>query len=387
MKRILIYGGLLLTVFITAQCTRNSNNPVGADYFQRDNTGSEDFILLHAASSDTFYRASVTTGYSQSLYIGDYRGNKAMSFIYFSSFPDTGTVESASLTLQIRNRYGQTPLNFSPDAYVITEAWKDTSVTWEEANLPGFLGDRLDLRQLYSDDDSLQFALPAHLVQSWVDSSSRESNFGIALTMPEFDSGYLVELVSTDESLDDAHRPRLSYRMIQDTTEDGTNQYASMDAFAAFTSQEPRSDRLYIANGTALRSLLFFSVEPVPEEATINAAFMILYSDSLESFPDDSSDFEVVTFPITDGTWPIPRVPYNNSMGVSGVLTADSVVLNVTPFIQGWTADYTENLGFLLYGRYHRENMTGRSFYTSQADSALIPKLQLYYSLPPTSRL
>jgi hypothetical protein len=378
------FFGLL---FLLIQCTRNDGNPVGSRYFQRDNTGSELYLVIETAPSDTFYNVPVSGGKGVNLYVGEYMGNRATSFLYFSSLPDSGTVDSAFVTLGIRRTFGEVPYGFIPSVHIITESWSDTSITWEEAINTGFLRQEIDVREVYNQNDSLVFSLPTSLVQSWIDTLTSDQNHGIALSTSFLDTDFMLELVSTDEALTTTNRPHLTLYMTQDTTEELVDRYAVRDAFVAKTTQEPTSDRLFVSNGTALRSLLYFNIDSIPDNATINAAFLALYSDTLLAFPDRSDPFDILADRVSDSTWPIPLVPYESSFGMSGYLTGDSTLINLSVFVQSWTSETVDNMGILLLGMNEKRDIIGRAFYSSSSDPALRPKLKVFYSLPPASRL
>jgi hypothetical protein len=393
MKHILIITvSLTILTFTLTQCSKNQGNPVGAQFFQRESWGSENCIFQQAAS-DTFYYTSVNTGSSSSLYLGQYQGSESRILVLFSNLPDSGTVDSALVTLYTQRTIGSATHPATASVHAINRAWEESEITWESFG-EGSIGEQIATMEISdeqpaadNDTTAIIFYLPPSRIQSWMDSSQASENFGILLASFPPDTGYFIEFFSRESTSDEFKGPRMTIYITQDTTHETYNVYPTQDTFIANTRREPTSDRLFIANGIALRSMLSFNVDSIPDNATINRALLTLYSDTLLSFPDHRESFDVIVYPVTDGSWPIPAVPFDSTMGIAGSVIEDSSVMNLTPFVQGWTAGFTTNYGLLLIGWNERNDLHRRAFYSIATDSHRQPKLKIFYTLPPSSRL
>lgn len=393
MKHALIITVSLLSLTLTlTQCSQKQGNPVGSQFFQRENWGSENYIFQQA-TSDTFYHTSVNTGSSSSLYLGQYQGSQSQILFLFSNLPDSGTVDSAVVTLYAQRILGSATGPATASVHAINHAWEESEITWESFG-EGSIGEQIATmeisdEELAADNDTIaiSFYLPPPRVQSWMDSSQASENFGILLESSPPDTGFFVEFFSREDISDVFKGPRIRIYLTQDTTHETSIKYPTQDTFIANTRQEPTSDRLFVADGIALRSMLSFNVDSIPDNATINRALLTLYSDTLLSFPDHRESFELIVYPVTDGIWPIPAVPFDSTMGIGGSVIEDSTVMILTPFVQGWTAGFTTNYGLLLIGWNERNDLNRRAFYSTTADSHQRPKLKIFYTLPPSSRL
>lgn len=391
MKHRLTLTGIVLGFFLVlTHCAKYEGNPVGADLFQRNDRGSEEYDVFQAATSDTFYHTHVPTGSSPYLYLGQNSGNQTKTLLLFSDLPDSGTVDSAIVTLHTHRILGPTVGSFTASVHIITGEWEESEITWESFETSGFTGEEITTVEISADEisannDSLAivFSLPSSLVEAWMDTAVSPQNHGILITASS--ANFIVEFLSEDE---DENSPSLTLHVTQDATQDTLVISPEEDTFIATTQLEPTSDRLFIANGTALRTLLFFNVvDSIPDDATINRALLTLYADTTQSFPDHAETFKILAHPVTDNSWPIPMVPYDSTKSLEGSIEGDSALINVTPMVQEWTSRAEENNGLLLLGKDEKKNLLRRVFYSTTADSFLQPRLEIFYSLPPSSRL
>ncbi|MBN2201535.1 hypothetical protein JW777_06270, partial [bacterium] len=61
--------------------------------------------------------------------------------------------------------------------------------------------------------------------------------------------------------------------------------------------------------------------------------------------------------------------------------------VSITSLVQRWSSGVIRNGGLMLRGALETSDPAGCSPYSRSApDSSLIPRLELFYSLPPTSR-
>ncbi len=388
MRKFILTIGILITfLFILNQCTKYKENPVGSDFFQRDNYGSEIYVALQPAPTDTSYKASVFTDESYYLYVGGYHDNFSRSLIHFSitDISDTVTIDSAIVTLYVNNVLGSAIEPFVPTVHPIIETWEASETNWDNFETTNIIGDALTLTETIADTDSVVFTLPPSLIETWIDTTDQTQNNGILISYTALDTGSLVQYYSSNSTYEEVI-PKLTLFYQEDTLIINP----SKDTYISTLQKEPGSDHLFIANSVAFRSLLSFDIDSIPEKATINNASLILHADTSLSFPHNSNPFYVYGYAVTDITWPTPDVPYDSSLSVPGVLEEHSSLLNVniTTLVESWKYQLLdENAGLILIGVDEPDNILGRVFYSTTADSALRPYLEIFYSTPPSSKL
>ena len=77
----------------------------------------------------------------------------------------------------------------------------------------------------------------------------------------------------------------------------------------------------------------------------------------------------------------------DSTLSMLGTVSGDSASINITTIVQNWTSGKSENYGLLLKGSSEIYNLHQRAFFSTESDSLLRPRLEVYYTLPPSSRL
>lgn len=377
---------IICIFFITLiECGKNSKNPIGKAFIEP--RGSEKNTLFYASLLDTFYHADIAAGISSYLYLGETDHAKAKTLICFSDLPDSGTVDSAFVTLTPREIIGASSGTFSATVYLMESDWNEYEITWElfDHDIHGneIATFMLNASEINTNLDSItiSFEIPVEHVQSWMDTATADDNYGILITYNESD--FIVGFYGRGLS----SGPKLDLYISQDTTLH-EEIVPLKDAFIAATLQTENSDRLFVGNGSSLRTFLDFDVTSIPEDATINKAFLLLYSDTLLSIPNNSGSFYILAYPVKEAiNWPITTITYDTAYYVSGTASGDSATFNITSMVQDWTSKVKENFGLMLKGNNEYFDLHQRSFFSTTADSALQPYLEIYYTEPPSSRL
>ena len=398
-KQLLVYTCLLGSILLLSQCTKKPGNPVGSQYYQRENIGSESDTVMVSSPADTFFQTVVNTGESAFLYVGQANDIEAISLIKFHVEVDSGIVDSGFVTLYPNDLFGGNSAGVSTvSIHEITGEWDETTITWDEFNNSGLLGPEIatfDLDEVGIEDNpdtmSISFRLPVNVLQSWADTATADLNYGFALKCSN--TSFITRFYSDEYSLNLSKLPLLTlyFSYPVDTSKSTYLVNALHDAFVAEKSIAPRQDRLIIADGTAYRSALFFDVSTIPAEATINGAFLTLYTDTLLSFPYHESVYTVSAYRLIETPWDFQNMDYDSTMGLGGFVTEDSLLINVSFFVQSWTTGDMENHGIVLKSADENANLYERAFISTSPgapeDSLKKPKLHVYYSLPPASRL
>ncbi len=385
-KSLLSFIVMLGLFVIFFECGKNSKNPVGSKYLEP--RGSEKDTTFTASPLDTFYHKDIECGTSSYLYLGETEYVKAKTLIWFSDFPDSGIVDSAVVTLTPYEIIGSSIGSFTASVYPIKNDWDEYETTWETFEHDQVGGEistfELDAAEIEANLDSLEitFRLPVATVQSWMDTATADDNYGICISYSISD--FVVGFDS--RALTDG--PQLDLYVSQDTTQLHETISPKQDTFIATSLQTERSDRIFITNGSALRSFLDFDVTSIQEDATINRALIVLHVDTLLSVPDNSTSFYIYAYPINNSvTWPISSVELDSTLSATGTVSGDSATFNITTIVQNWTSGKSENHGLLLKGSSEVYNLHQRAFFSTESDSLLRPSLEVYYTLPPSSRL
>ncbi len=384
--RIITLYLLIILYSILVSCARNKSNPVGAAIFQRDNMGSEYYRILQPSAADTFYQTYVANVNSSRLFLGESGTEQVRTAMRFALLPREGTVDSAFIQIKPVRAYGPGGV-FTANVHEVLIPWNDTTGTWEHFD-DGSIGRELAAVEFSSADNddslSIRFPLPADFVQSWIDSATAENNYGIIFTTEN--APFITEFYSGISDNFPDNRPSLIMYITSDTTHTELTYDDPQDAFLATTTQPPSTELLYIADGSALRTYGKVDLDSIPDEATINRAQLIMYSDTTLSFPDHRDEFRVLVFAVTSDEWSVPSVPFDSSFSISAAISSDSIVINMTPYVQGWNFGLKENHGYVLVGYLENQSINKRVFYSMNAIIDKRPKMEIYYSLPPSSR-
>jgi len=379
-----IYISLLLafSLILFSQCEKNIGSTVGADFYNK----AMGIIMppITMGVMDTTYTASVPTGSSKYLYLGTYNKRKAVSFFRFTGLPDSVQIDSAIFTIRINRTYGELPADMLPDAYLLNYQFDENTFTWQDFRDLNPIAEKLDIQPYKTTCDSIiSFLLPPAIVESWADTNKADLNYGFALTYDEPDTGFIFEIYSQNYISYDNLNP---YLMLRAHIDDSSYTY-TVTPFdvSVIEPDQDNSGYFTIGNGSGTRSLLFFSVDSIPEDATINTALLTIYADTTGSFPDNSESFLLRFYPVTDHNWPIPDVPYDTTRYSNPELPAhsDSLTINLTPFVQEWTSGKSENNGLIFMGASEGTDIMQRKFFDSSAAPEKRPSIKIFYTLPP----
>jgi len=390
LRKIFSFLFVITTLLIITQCDKELDTLVGSEFFERDNMGSVNYASFQAATSDTFYQTQILIADSPYLYVGEANGIKAKSILRFSGeLGDNTQVDSARVTFHTNATIGADQGAFTASVHLIATDWDDSQLSWETAN-NGFIGEEIatidfDAEEMSNGDTlAFSFLVPKETIQAWMD-TTQDVNYGLIFnyTNPSF----MVQLFGNHTNHESGLWPVLDiHYTVNDTTQSTSTLLTSKDTYVTVSEQEPTQDYLVISNGVSSRPVLYFDVSSIDSQATINQAKLVLFADTSRSFPIPHENFyELYTFRIED---PDDIFTTESVDAIQGYLIADSLVVNITYYVQNWTSGLTENHGLFLKGRYEKQELQQRAFLSSTAvDTTLRPTLHVYYSLPPSGRL
>ncbi|NOZ61531.1 MAG: DNRLRE domain-containing protein [Calditrichaeota bacterium] len=384
---ILLIGLLGLLV---ASCEKNKPLPDGYQRIIGNQEGEiADKTLLATPESGAYEAKRIDTSQSTDLLLGTYEQYHSGIFLQFSNLPDTINVISAELKLQIQDRlapgdttYWNTPRQATVNIYLADT----TDIGPENPPLPdnNFL---LATQTINSDSlNGISFALDTTLVNQWLKTDSSGAQHGFWL---ETESAEYMAVFYAYESLQASYMPRMTliYNFTDSTgdKQDTLTYYTTKDQFIFLDPPENLAldaNFLYMGRGVAFRSYLDFDLSEFDTTYHINRAILELTSNAAHSIRNAEGANNALIYRMTSpwgdaSLWETPQSASYSPTVADSVLTFD-----ITPTVQAWISQQYENYGFQLQAFSEGTTLARIAFYSVNADSALQPKIYLYYTTP-----
>ena len=367
-----------LSVF---RCGKYSASPVGADVFQGQNPDMERRVTFYAAPSDTSYRIPVVCGASPYLFVGDDRGLESWTYIVFDTATTSGSLVKATLSFTVLP-YPESDASPVEISILPTESpWDEGTMTWDTKISPASETPLFREQASLSEDTTrIDLDVPLELAAALVSKDTSVERTGLLIRAEG--TGGFIRLFSREFSTSSPLIPHLTLITESDTM----TVMPRKDTFVSNSARTVPPDRLWIQDGTADRILMRFNVSGIPPEATVNRARLVLHTDAESAFPAPTSAFYLSAVPLADSVWTLPGVATDSTWIASGAASGDSIATILTSWVQKWTSGTAPNCGLMLKGTLENTDLAGRSVFSSSADSVRIPRLEIFYSIPPTGR-
>ncbi len=366
---------LVLMIVLISGCTRK-NNLTGDNWSDiRPQVFTDSLFTLGFSYGDTVK----VSGFEGSLLAGNYGGAEAVAMMRFTGLPETTTlaaVSEAKLTLTLKRRSAEprNPLTLEfkkllwPWTADSTFAIADTSLI--ASGIEPFVVPNVPV----GTDSTLTITLPAALIQNWKHSGSTGLNLAI-----KTDEGGFAEFYSIDSG---TQGPKLSfkYRLTTDSataTMKTFESYAISDSYRVDTTISPVEANRWIfrnispsrifakfaINNSKFRNMQGAALDSVAlKRVTINRAELIFYVKN-NPYYSNNTNYSLRAFNVTRDS--INSAQYLASSDYqllslssisSGRITADSVVVNITPMVQGYVSGDLENLGIMIRSLQEMQN-------------------------------
>jgi hypothetical protein len=377
----LTYPMVVGMALLLVRCGQEKPSPVGAQYYERQNRGTEEHLAAYSTLSDTSYQTSAACGKSYNLFFGADKDIEAYTYVVFSKTINTKPILRAVLSFQTVSYMasGTTPLSVS--IYATDTTWEESSMTWKNQALPSSAVPIQTVQIETADTCNVEMEIPPETAAALISADSSLKRIGILLKADV--PGCILHAYGREYSSTSDAVPHLTLYLDADTL----SVRPEKDAFTAKMDRVPVADRIRIQDGIAERSLLFFNnLTAVPPEATINRALLILRADGETAVPNDTSTFYFTIYPVADSIQSVDNVKVDSASVVIGKIAGDTCRAVITAIIQQWTSKKLKNWGLLLNGYQEQSDLAGRSLYSAQSDSLFMPRLDVFYSLPPSSR-
>jgi hypothetical protein len=369
-------------------CSGTDSSPVGLDFLQRANIGTEARRVFNASPGDTTFKNTVSTLSSTYLYFGHYGAVEARTLVLFDTMTVSGIPDSLVLVFDtpvvVAEKDGSGSIRIH--VHAVTGDWSGETITWDTFD-PGWIGTEIAAKSVLTagitdSTETLRIQLPVEWAAGLIDPMARTVPHGLLVSADEADG---IILVHSGE-VTDANGASVGATLMVYAGGDSSAVSYLNDAFIASAALPSPSDRLFAVSGVSMRSWFRFPVSGIPENATINRAFLTLHNDASFSFPPVESPMYLYLYNVTDSVWTAPDVPLDSTYYISSSSTpADTTtrVFNITTIVQLWVAKLLDNNGLALTGMKETSDITGTAFYGSRADSLLRPSLEVFYTSPP----
>ena len=379
------YGAGLVLLLVAATliaCSDNSVNPFKFGELRQTPVGQ----IHHVALRSGFKTASVPFQPGQSYYFAElllgryntYSSSFAIRFANLLMQKDSVAVTKAVLIMRFRYLLPATAdSSFSLSVFALTNEWEEISANPQE------LASQIEPTPLVPDTtvllDTLRIVhlqLPASYVQDVL--FHRKPNAGFLLKSPE--SGKLVAFDSDETSSGPAIR--IFYKNGSKTDSITVSATEGLSLLES-TFQQPEN-RVLIGNEDFYAAFLFFDHTFLPQYATINNAYVTLTLDQKNSVYPENWMMVFSQIPTGTSNWEVNLgEPDSARVDTTHYRGTQTVRLNVTKLLQQWVSGEKENYGLRITPRYLGNELFRLVFFSeSAADTALRPRLDVYYTEP-----
>lgn len=361
------------------QCSKEPAGPVGAQFFERANQGSEHHVSLFPVSVSSF-QVPTGTGKSASLFLGKSRTLSSLVLIQFDTLNSSASIQKAFLAFKFQKYSGNI---FSPvvfNCYSIHLEWQDSSSALQ-TQLPNRSEWELitTIEIPVAEDTASVFA---EFPISWAQNLTTY-NAWTNLLIETNQTDCLFKINSSEVSSTSETVPHLVIYTESNALLDTLKVYPKQDAFIPSWDFPLETQWLWVQNGIAWETYFYFDLSTIPSGASINRALLFLNEDTSFAIPNASAPFYWTVYALRDTLYDFSSVKLDSSYTLTGSWTSASPSLRMTSLVQKWTSHQKPNFGFILKGTETKENLMGRGFYSTSSDTLLIPKLDIFYSLPP----
>jgi len=353
---------LVLTVLVLFACTKR-NNLTGDNWsdahplIARDTTFIAGFSYKHAGK---------ISGKETTLLCGNFDGKTSMVILQFTGLPDTMTVnaDTDSIPCLYLVPVKRSPLSKDPlrlTFYKLAHDWAaDSTSNIQDADLSDLAIEPYTVPDSVSATDTLKIHIPADIIQNW--KTAGVTGFNLAIKVQT--DGWL-ELKSY-ESLSGA-KLMFTYTLPGNTTSQTYNSRVAKDSYRVTGDQADIVNNVWNCKNLYPQRLFIQSLVPNSlfkdvegnqlseadvKRLTINKAELILFTKPGAYYTTSSASF----FPYNEkDTLSVPRVLVDDNLQlITGsiysysVLNSDSVKINITPLMQGWTSGELKKRGMVV---------------------------------------
>jgi hypothetical protein len=383
-KSILSRSFVVIISGFVLSCSSTETNPFGLENIGELDEQSIEHVELNGTSAELSLELPDTQiGTSDELLIGSYKGANSAIVVKFESVSEaiaSGTVQDALLIFSPAGMVsGDSTGSYEVNAHKVTVAWSTENVD-PDAILSSYdaqiAGTATFAKQSLLNDT---LKISTEVVQGWVDNTT--ANQGLLLLSQDPKD---IHIYFSDETV---VGPQLK---VTYTSNDSTKEVTLSDSDASSVVDwevgfELPEDRLSVATGLASSVFLKFDFPEIPANSTINHASVTLQVDTSASiFPSTSSLFQLVRMFANTADWAnSPEDVDSSRVGISTYSNSIRLEMDISSSIQSMATDRIENFGFRMTPINPNQSLFRTVFFSSSvADSSLIPRAEVFYTVP-----
>ena len=390
MKKLIL--GVLILILISA-CSKTEKIPSSFDLIDRINTGEVKQLIVSPPSDVAVYEnKAVNAGGTPNLLLGEYEGYETKFLLHFPVEADTIVLESVTLYLYPDTLIGPANSSMHIMVYRVDENWDENELNWHNFNQASAVSLVGETDFLCGDTVKATVPIDTAVVRGWMFDSTMV-NRGLLV---DYSGASCIQKFHSRETTSTSYRPELELIYFKDAVKDTIVYRPIDDVFITNYDVSLPDDVLFVSNGTGWRSIMKFNLGEIPAEATINYARLVLSINKTSADPPNRlymDDFEIGLMTVTSDNWDPESVtidstlfpPYSFIDLDSDKLTIGKTndLANLAVIVQEWTSNQLVNNGIILYSLYEGWDISQISFYGSDADSSLVPKMIIEYTVPP----
>jgi len=393
---------LILMVSLFGACTKKTN-PTGNNWSDTHPLSFTDSLFTLGFSFGDTVKVS---GYEGTLLAGNMDGAEAITFLRFTGLPadsliSTVTDASLELTIKRRNTEARNPLTLS----FVRLKWHwtadSTFAVADTSLVPAGIADFVVPVIPAMSDSTVSVPLPADLIKNWYHAGSN----GLSIAI-KTDAGGFAEFYSIDSGTK-GPQIKFKYKLTTDAASAAMKEYESYSISDSYRVVAPASGveagRWILNNISPSRIFAKFALNPSRfvdmegvaldeiglKRLTINKAELVFYvKDNPYYTSPNSYSFRAmnVVRDSINSAEQLYKADYEilalTSIS-SGTVSSDSIVINITPLVQGYTSGDLENLGVVIRSLHEIMNFGKLElWHFSDAPAGKKPYLRVRYTPP-----
>ena len=383
----LLFLAVALTSLLLVSCSDDPSS-IGADLLNPDKVDIKEINSFDDSLSQfsKYFKRTIPLGSSSRLLIGKTDSLEAVSLIRFRFVSlaeslrtaiknNNLTIESATVELTQKYKFGSTSNSFDFSAHKINSNW--TTVGFTADSLSSLNYDPSDASSNKSITDTLiTFSLDKQLVREWL--------LAEADTVIPIDQGIYLKSASVlgirgfqAAASNNAEVPILKVTVITASSDTAKLNFISIADLSVVTGTIPNLDnQIVVQSGLISNAKLWYDVASLPASALINSATLTLTLDTLMTKTGTSFNNSIRLGFFTDST----NLAIDSARTFTLTRDGNNFTGNITSFVQRWI-NGESNQGMLLWAAGQLEGVERFVFFgSSNSDRSKQPKLTITYT-------
>jgi len=386
LKKLVVLLIIILPVLIFESCSETPTN-VGSDLLDQDkiNVKTLDSANDSISVASSYSKKTLSLGTSSRIFLGK-KGNVEAGILirYLFSFADTLSSQILSDSIFVENSwmelvqnyvYGNKTDPFEFNAYKINSSW--TTVGFNADSVSSLQYENIDQSTGNTITDSItKINLQPQLVLSWLKAAADTAapdDYGIYIK-PGINTGKIVGYYALGSSLEYIPKLKVVFRkMSGDLDTLSYNAYADL-SYIAGDIPVVSSSNIVVQAGLEVLSKLKFDISPIPDNAIINKAEIVLTVDTVETITGDNYTNSLLAY------FGVDTLSIDSLSSFVILYRSDNKFTgDITYFVQDWIRN-KNNAGLMLAagGRYSGVELFALK--GADADAAVRPRIIITFT-------